>query len=107
MASDRCDADIFKHGESIAALGARSAAAEAWVQRVAAESGQRVDWHYSGGCAHVLFIGDREKVRQAIERLTPDLDGTVLRVFCHGDGLYRAGDSVPPGTLAVDTSGLL
>lgn len=52
-------------------LDARSAVAEAWVQRVAEESEQRVDWHYVAGRANVLYIGDYARVREAIEVLLP------------------------------------
>ena len=38
-----CDPDVFKNGESILALDARSNPAEKWVKAVAAESGQKVD----------------------------------------------------------------
>ena len=68
-----CDAEIFHHGESICSFHAKAAIVEPWVKRVAAESGQRVDWHYIGGHANVLFIGDRAKVREAVEKLQPEL----------------------------------
>lgn len=47
--------------------------AEQWIQAVAKESGQRVDWHYSGGRVNVLYLGDHAKVVAAITKLTPDL----------------------------------
>ena len=68
-----CDKEISEHGRVIAHFHARATTTEDWVKRVAAESGQRVDWHYSAGYAIVLFIGDYAKVRAAVERLLPDL----------------------------------
>ncbi len=51
MSETECDKKVFSKGFGIAALAARSQAAETWVKEVAKESGQRVDWHYSGGRA--------------------------------------------------------
>lgn len=121
MASE-CDPDIFKNGASICSLDACRHRAEDWVQAVARESGQRVDWHYSGGIAHVLFCGDRDAVDRAIDKLAGELsrpmarkpgecgrcEGTIhlearlLDRFEAGDrGLYRAGDATAPGVLGV------
>jgi len=122
---DRCDAEVFKNGQSVAALDACMHRAEEWVQAVARESGQRVDWHYSGGIANVLCLGDHaraaravEKLRGALEQATPkaaghrcrcagpDHDpGRVLRCFGAGEpGLYRAGEPAPEDAVAVDTT---
>lgn len=108
--SDRCNSEIFKDGHAICALDACMHRAELWVKTVAAESGQRMDWHYSGGRANVLYIGDYDKVSDAVKHLTTDLSkhvplkknecgscdgdehrpGTVLRVWGpEADGLYR------------------
>jgi hypothetical protein len=96
--------------------------AEEWVQAIARESGQRVDWHYSGGIANVIYLGDHAKVLDAVVKLTPMLDapmprladqcgscggsehrrGRIMRVFGDGSrGLFRRGDPVPDGALAV------
>lgn len=120
--SSKCDEDIFKNGSGVCAIDACMHRAEAWVQSVARESGQRVDWHYSGGIANVLYLGDHAKVAAAVERLAPTLSepmvrnegecgscsgsahrpGHVMRVFGEGSrGLYRAGDPLPDGVIAV------
>lgn len=105
---DRCDKEVFDHGLGIAALDARAKAAEKWVCAVAELSGQRVDWHYSGGIANVLYLGDYAKVREAIEVLAGELDGRILRIFPpDAHGLYRAGDELPEGVIGVDVSGRL
>ena len=99
---DRCNQYVFKNGHAICALDARMWAAESWVQKVAELSGAQVDWHYSGGIANVLYIGDYERVLRAIRALEPELNGRILRVFePEAHGLYRAGDELPAGVIAV------
>jgi hypothetical protein len=68
-----CDAKIFAHGKAVCTFHAASECIEPWVKRVATESGQPVDWHYCGGYAVVLYLGDYASVRAAVERLKPDL----------------------------------
>jgi hypothetical protein len=65
--SDRCDEEVFRHGVSLLAIDGRANDVEPWVQKVAARSGQKVDWHYTGGVAHVLVLGDHAKAMQASE----------------------------------------
>lgn len=111
--SERCDQEVFDQGHSIAVLDACMHRAEEWVQAVAKASGQRVDWHYTGGRANVLYLGDHARVLAAIIELRPQLEmetpklnghtcrctgahsaGQVLEVYekpgAHGP--YRAGD---------------
>lgn len=95
-----CEPDIFRQGKPIAFLDGRSHAVETWVQSVAATSGIRVDWHYSGGLAQVLYLGDdadRERVLTAIHALAHTLDGTVKRVLLQdATGLHREGVTSAP-----------
>ncbi len=101
---DQCNADVFKNGQTICAVDGRSAPVEEWVKRVAAESGQAVDWHYSGGVANVLYVGDYERVLAAVETLQRSSDVRIMRMYEPTEkGLYRAGDALPEGTIAVDT----
>lgn len=100
-----CNRKIFKQGEPVAALDARSNAAERWVKSVAAKADAQVDWYYSGGIAQVLHLGNAEsraRVMAAIEELAPTLDGRILNLYASGSpGLYRAGVTpVPDGALA-------
>lgn len=98
-----CNPDIFKNGEGVCVVDGRSNAVERWVQAVAKQANAQVDWHYSGGRANVLHLGDadsRQRVLNAIAELESHLDGAILSVG--GPALYRAGDSVPEGTIAVD-----
>ncbi len=50
---------------------------EKWVKQVAQMSGQKVDWHYFGGRAVILALGNARqisKVTQAIKDLLPEHD---------------------------------
>jgi hypothetical protein len=69
---------VYDHGTTLAYLDARSAPAEEWVRKVAVLSGQRVDWHYFGGRAHVMFLGNHAKAVLAVLRLQKELDGKIL-----------------------------
>lgn len=120
--SDQCSNDVFKNGQSVAVLDACRHRAERFAQAVAKESGQSVDWHYSGGRANVLYIGDHAKVAAAVKKLTAllvdDLPwmvgecgscygpngspvtkhriGSVLAIYAPNvHGPYRAGDPLP------------
>jgi hypothetical protein len=99
-----CKSEIFKDGRGVCVVDGRSNAVERWVQAVAKKADAQVDWHYSGGRANVLHLGDdasRERVLSAINELESELDGAILSV--DGPTLYRAGDEVPEGTIAVDS----
>ena len=95
-----CDQEIFKKGQSVAALEAPSNAAENWVKAVAKKARARVDWHYSGGIAQVLHLGDREsraRVYAAMKELEPKLKGRIMQIYTHGEeGLYRKGVTQTP-----------
>lgn len=96
-----CDREVFKSGVGLCVIDARMHAAEAWVQAIAVRSGQRVDWHYSGGRANVLVLGDHGKALDAVKELAPTLDGTVLHLSEDQRSLYRAGDPLPEDVIAV------
>ena len=98
-----CDPEIFKKGTGVCIIDGSSNAVERWVQAVAKKANAKVDWHYSGGRANVLHLGDnksRQRVLKAIKELEPELKGRILSVG--GPALYRAGDPVPEGTIMVD-----
>ena len=86
---------IFHHGETVAALDARKIQAEHWVRLVARQAKAQVDWHYSGGVANVLHLGDaasRARVVAAMQRLEGRLKGHLMHIYEEGEpGLYRAG----------------
>lgn len=86
MSAADCDQEIFDKGETAGWIDACSYIAEQWVKHVAAESGQRVDWHYAGGRAVIRFIGDRAKVLAAMGALESELHKVVKKEPEHGCG---------------------
>ena len=71
----QCDSEVFKNGESVFVTDTiPSNAMEGWVRKVAELSGQRVDWHFFGGRANVLALGDIVKVKAVIQQLMPEHD---------------------------------
>lgn len=99
-----CNPNIFKNGKGVCIVDGSSNAVERWVQMVAKKANAQVDWHYSGGRANVLHLGNeasRQRVLNAIEELKGKLQGTILRV--DGPALFRNGvDEWPEGALAAD-----
>lgn len=97
-----CNPDIFKKGRGVCVVDGSSNAVERWVQSVAKKANARVDWHYSGGRANVLHLGDdasRQRVLNAINELKSELKGRILSV--DGPALYRNGVEDPEATGAV------
>jgi hypothetical protein len=111
-----CDSEVFNKGYGICSFSARTFITEPWVVRVRELSGQRVDWHMSGGMSSVLYIGDYTKVRAAVEDLYPDLvkackdngydsGPELFQIYGpEADGLYRRIDHLPDDVVAVVTS---
>lgn len=106
---DKCNAEVFKNGRSLAALDARSGPAQRWVETVAKRSGQQVDWHYSGGIAHVLVLGDHAQALEVAKAMPKTSAVRVMRWFeAEGSGLYREGvTEIPDDVIAIDTTGTL
>lgn len=105
-----CDYDIFENGETVCIVDGRSNAVERWVKKVAKKANAKVDWHYSGGRANVLHLGDaasRQRVLNAISELKSKLDGTILSVS--GPALYRNGaeDVTATGAIVREVNGQL
>lgn len=97
-----CNSDIFKHGNGVCVVDGSSNAVERWVKAIAKRANAQVDWHYSGGRANVLHLGDdksRQRVFNAINKLKGTLKGTILSVG--GQALYRSGVEDPNATGAV------
>jgi hypothetical protein len=123
--SNQCDADVFKRGHAIALLDACMHRAELFRLAVAQESGQSVDWHYSGGRANMLYLGDFARVDAAVSKLAPMLETTLPREegecsSCAGKphhraatilqryapeacGTYRDGDDLPLDVISVES----
>jgi hypothetical protein len=69
-----CDPEVMRKGATVMLEGRNPGRweVEAWVKKVAQESGQQVDWHYAAGWVHVLALGDIEAVAATITRLKPE-----------------------------------
>lgn len=113
MSQDKCDPNVFKNGESIAVLeegDLEPSAVNKWLKKVSKSANATLDWHYSGGWAHVLHLGDadsRKRAEKALRNLSGQDGIRLVRIIPSGSpGLYRAGiTSVPEGTLAVAYDG--
>lgn len=76
-----CNSEIYKHGRSVCLVDGCSNAVEMWVKKVAVLANTRVDWHYVGGRANVLHLGDpesRQRVLHAVKTLRGQLGGRIL-----------------------------
>lgn len=73
MTSSVCGPEVAKQGRYVCTLDGpskdRRQAIETWVQTFAKEIGAHLDWHYSGGRAIVLHLGDdatHQRIRDAL-----------------------------------------
>lgn len=65
--SDRCDQEVYDKGEIVFVTNTiRSSRMEEWVQKIAQDSGQRVDWHQFAGRPVMKALGNLHEVRKAI-----------------------------------------
>ncbi len=75
-----CDKDVFKNGKCLLITnGIPAAVIERWVRAIAADSGQKVDWHYAAGRAIILVLGDFEKARDSMTFLWPVHTAELLK----------------------------
>jgi len=92
-----CDRKVYKKGTVMFVTNSiPSNAMEEWVKKVAARSGQRVDWHFFGGRAVVKALGDLDKVRSAIVELLPDHDERWRKAVAAHLGEEYAKEAEPP-----------
>lgn len=78
-----CDTEVYKHGSHVGTVDGSSNAVEKWVKTIAKESNARVDWHYIGGRANVLHLGnkeDRKRVLETMHKLVSSLKGTLMEI---------------------------
>lgn len=91
--SSSCDSNIFRHGTPLCAVDTGPVGGadrfETYIEGIREATGSQVDWHYSGGRAQVLVLGDPEPVRKAIALTPLPEDQTFLKWFNPGEGLYR------------------
>lgn len=105
---EACNSDIFKNGKSVAQIvqsnGMRSWHIEDFIKSVAAATNTQTDWHYSGGIAQVLTLGDAAIVVAKIKELWPAIQKIYPDAQCV-TGLparYRAGvDEIPDDVIGI------
>lgn len=91
-----CNQEVFNKGEVVFMTHSiPSNAMEGWVRKVAKLSGQRVDWHFFGGRARILALGDIEVVKAAIIELLGEHDDLYREAVGEILGTFRAGDHAP------------
>ncbi len=77
-----CNKEIFNEGEFICMTNSiPSNAMEGWVKKIAEVSGQPVDWHFAGGRARVLALGDIGKVKEAVIELKDEHDKLYMKAM--------------------------
>lgn len=80
--SDACDPDIWNEGNALVVLGeAPKTLVEELCKRMNDPPHLRVDWHYCGGRAVILYIGSLETARVAIEKQIDWFNEEVVRDF--------------------------
>lgn len=100
-----CDSDVYVNGLPLAALDGRTKYVDPLIAYVASASNAKVDWHYSGGRAHVLFLGTSEERERAIAILKQICEAhprvRILQIYDEGaPGIMRAGVTpTPPGAI--------
>ena len=88
-----CDAEVAESGTLLLTLYGWAKDIEPWVQKVAARSGQKVDWHYQGGVAHILVLGDPAAAIAAVDELEGEL--VAVPVPDHHPRKAQYGNVVP------------
>jgi hypothetical protein len=65
-----CDPEIYQNGIQVGVIGATETHNAEWIEKFVRElrkfTGQKVDWHYVGGRAQILALGDVDAVRERI-----------------------------------------
>lgn len=88
---DSCQEDIFNNGHTVFVLsGWEKDKIEEWVKEVASHSGEKVDWHYSGGKANILGLGDLEKIRNTIKEMLPALNKQINEFYKKKEGFFQS-----------------
>lgn len=96
----RCDPEVYSKGTTVGLTHTiASCAMEKWVQKVAKESDQRVDWFFMGGRAVIRALGDLEKVREAIQKLLPEHDELFRKAVANISTEEWATECQPPPVL--------
>ncbi len=81
------DPEVFRAGTLVFVTHTISAAmTEEWIRRIRESgAGFKIDWHYSGGRARVLVLGDMAAARQAIYSQRPVHDRMMYQTLTSGN----------------------
>lgn len=67
--SERCSRELYENGETVFWSHTISKKGmNEWVRTLRESSGQPIDWHFAGGRARVVALGDLEAVQNAIRK---------------------------------------
>lgn len=84
-----CSDDVYKKGTVLFVTNSiPSNAMEGWVQSVAKDSNQPVDWHFMGGRAVIKALGDLNAVKASMRKLMLDHD-KLFEIAVDGDHMYE------------------
>lgn len=75
MSTERCDSEVYSHGQAIAWLSGSKEQIEHWVSTASALSGLRLDWYYVGGMGRLLYLGDEAGKSLALRTLAEVMEG--------------------------------
>lgn len=91
--SSICDKNIFKNGTPLCAVDTGPVGGadkfEEYIVGIRHWTNAQVDWHYSGGRAQVLVLGDMTPVKEEILKTPLPPGMMILRWFEPGQGLWR------------------
>lgn len=100
-----CDSEILRIGVPVAIIvDGNSRTTNAWILKIRQCTHVHVDWHYSGGRAQVLMIGDaaaHARVQSAMANIG-GMVGTVHLVAYGATGLPRTEQRAPAGVAYSD-----
>jgi hypothetical protein len=78
-----CSWFVFNFGSEVCRIDGAAKAVERWVRLVAITARVRLDWHYCGGRAIILYVGGktgRARAIQVMNNLENHLNGSILEL---------------------------
>lgn len=94
--SDQCNADVFSMGESVGFMDKSKAEAEAYCQKMTAETDYTYDWHYAAGRVHVMRLkkGFTKEMRYLVLKLKDlsclnEMERDILKIITDKVAAHR------------------
>lgn len=95
--SEQCNADVFSMGESVGFMDLPKAEAEAYCQKMTAETDYTYDWHYAAGRVHVMRLkkGFKKEMRYLVLKLKDmdclnEMERDILKIITDKVAEHRA-----------------